>query len=86
MTEWVELGDTGTLQTFTIVRYEKPALHPLKAPFAYGIIKLDGADSGFVHIIADTDLDKLEAGMKVKAVFKDERQGDLLDIRYFTPV
>ncbi|NQU07233.1 MAG: Zn-ribbon domain-containing OB-fold protein [Candidatus Abyssubacteria bacterium] len=86
VTEWVEVKDTGVLQTWTVVHYETPAIQPLKPPYAYGIIKLDGADSGFVHMIADTDLGKLKAGMKVKAVFKDERRGDLLDIKYFKPL
>jgi uncharacterized OB-fold protein len=86
ITEWVELKDTGTLQTFTVVHYEEPALQPLKPPFAYGIIKLDGADTGFVHMVSDTDLDKLKAGMRVQAVFREERQANLLDIHYFKPV
>ncbi len=85
MTEWVELKDTGVLQTFTVVHYETPGISPLKPPYAYGIIKLDGADTGFVHMVAETDLGKLKAGMKLKAVFRDERQGNLLDIAYFTP-
>ncbi len=86
ITEWVEVKDTGTVQTFTVVHYAAPAIQPLKPPFAYAIIKLDGADTGFVHMIADTDLSKLKAGTKVKAVFREERQGNLLDIQYFKPV
>ena len=86
ITEWVELKDTGTLQTCTVVRYEVPGIQPMKPPYAYGIIKLDGADTGFVHIVAEADFDNLKAGTKVKAVFKDDRQGNLLDIHYFTPV
>lgn len=86
MTEWVELKDTGTLETFTVVHYAEPALQPLEPPFAYGIIRLDGADTGFVHLIYDTDLSALKAGMRVQAVFKEERQGNLLDIQYFRAV
>ncbi|UCD56770.1 MAG: Zn-ribbon domain-containing OB-fold protein [Candidatus Hydrogenedentota bacterium] len=85
VTEWVELKDTGTLQTYTVVHYEVPGIQPMKPPYAYGIIKLDGADTGFVHIIAGTDLGKLKAGVKVRAVFGDDRQGNLLDIKYFKP-
>ncbi|MBI4830788.1 MAG: Zn-ribbon domain-containing OB-fold protein [Candidatus Lindowbacteria bacterium] len=86
ITEWVELKDTGVVQTWTIVRYDAPGLRPLKPPYACGIIKLDGADSGFVHMIAGGDLKKLKAGTRVKAVFREERQGNLLDIEYFEPV
>ena len=86
ISEWVEVKDTGTVQTHTVVHYEAPGVQPMKPPYAYGIIKLDGADTGFVHIIADADLDTLEAGMRVKAVFSDDRQGNLLDIKYFKPL
>lgn len=85
-TEWVEVKETGVLQTWTVVHYETPGISPLKPPYAYGIIKLDGADTGFVHIIADTDLKKLKAGMKMQAVFGDDRKGNLLDIKHFKPV
>jgi uncharacterized OB-fold protein len=56
-------------------------------PVAYGIIKLDGADTGFVHMLGEVDLDKIKIGMRVKAVFReDERKGNILDINYFKPV
>jgi len=31
----------GTLETFTVVTYDEP-IHPRKAPFIYGIVKLAG--------------------------------------------
>ncbi|MBI5117864.1 Zn-ribbon domain-containing OB-fold protein [Candidatus Poribacteria bacterium] len=86
ITDWVELKDTGVVQTWTIVRYDAPGLRPLKPPYAYAVIKLDGADAGFVHMVAGGDLKKLKAGTRVKAVFREERQGNLLDIQYFQPV
>ncbi len=86
VTDWVEVKDTGVVQTLTVVHYAAPAIHPLKAPFAYAVIKLDGADTGFFHLIAYTYLKKLKAGTKVKAVFREERQGNLLDIQYFKAV
>ena len=52
MEEWVEVGPQGTLEGFTVVTHETPVM-PLKPPFAYGIIKLDGADTGFVHVIKE---------------------------------
>ncbi|RJP66971.1 MAG: Zn-ribbon domain-containing OB-fold protein [Candidatus Abyssobacteria bacterium SURF_17] len=86
ITEWVEVKDTGVVQTYTVVHYAVPGIQPLKPPYAYGIIKLDGADTGFVHVIVGADLTALKAGTRVKAVFKEERQGNMLDIQYFTPV
>lgn len=86
--EWVELGKQGTLLTYTVVNYEFPLIQPSEPPILYGIIKLDQADTGFVHILDEVDLDDLEPGLRVEAVLKDkdEREGNILDIRYFRPV
>jgi uncharacterized OB-fold protein len=84
--EWVELSDVGTLQTYTITRYGVPGIQPQQPPYALGIIKLDGADSGFTHLLGETELDNLRVGMRVQAVFREERRGDYLDIRYFKPL
>ncbi|MCX5999916.1 MAG: Zn-ribbon domain-containing OB-fold protein [Chloroflexi bacterium] len=84
--EWVNVSDSGTLQTFTIVRYSEPEIHPMKAPFAYGIIKLDGADTGMVHLIGEADLSELAEGMRMRAVFKEKPEGNYLDIKYFKPI
>jgi len=86
MEEWVQVSDEGVLHTFTVVHYSEPAIHPMKAPFAYGIIKLAGADTAMVHLIGEADLSQLQEGMKVKAVFKEKREGNYLDIKYFKPV
>lgn len=83
--EWVELGSQGTLITYTMVRYESSAM-PMKPPFAYGIILLDGASTGMVHFLGEVDPEEIKPGMRVEAVFKEERIGDILDIRYFRPV
>ena len=86
LSEWVGVSDEGTLETFTIVHYSEPMLHPVKAPFAYGIIKLDGADTGMAHLIGEARLDRLKEGMKLKAVFREKPEGNYLDIKYFRPV
>lgn len=83
--EWVEVGNQGTLETYTQVRYTT-AVQPAVAPFYYGIIKLDGADTGLAHIVGDLKGQEPRIGMRVQAVFKEERKGNMLDIRYFKPV
>lgn len=89
MDDWVELGDTGTLVTFTVLGFgfidpdtgvQKPV------PYTCAFIKLDGADTSMAHFIDDTDQSKLRIGMRVKAVFEDERKGSLLDVKHFTPI
>ena len=81
MDEWVDISDEGVIQAYTIVHYAHP-VQPLKPPFAYALIKLDGADVGFLHVIK-RDLDRLRNGLRVKAKFKTERTGHILDIDSF---
>jgi hypothetical protein len=83
--ECVELDSKGTLLTYTIVHYT-PSCEWLKPPFAYGVIQLDGADTGFTHVLGEVDLENIKIGMRVEAVFKDKRQGNILDIQYFRPL
>jgi hypothetical protein len=80
--EWVEVKHEGTVQTFTVVRYPSQ-VQPLNPPFGYGIIKLDGADTGMTHLLYGSDPAKWKIGMRVKAVFKEKRTGNILDIAYF---
>ncbi len=84
MSEWVDLSGKGTLTSYTVVRYEEPYL-PRTVPFAYGVIQMDGADVGMAHILGEVDLDKIEVGMRLEPVFKEEREGSILDIDYFKP-
>jgi uncharacterized OB-fold protein len=85
MGEWVELKDTGTLTNFTVIRYPVPFIQPMEPPFAVGIIQLEGADTGFTHLLGEVDFKELRMGMKMKAVFSETRKGHLLDIKYFKP-
>ena len=64
----------------------KTPVQPLAASFFYGIIELDGADTRLPHFIGDTDGKEPHIGMRLQAVFKEERAGNMLDILYFKPV
>jgi hypothetical protein len=83
--EWVELGSTGDLVTFTVVRRHHAQLSPLETPFAYGIIRLDGATTGFLHLISDFDGVDLDRGSRLEAVFSEEPQGSMNDVKHFRP-
>jgi len=83
--EWVEVSDKGTLQTYTMVHYASP-VQPACTPLIYGIIKLDGADTALGHMINEVSYENLRVGMRVQAVFKEERVGNMLDILYFKPI
>jgi len=83
--EWREVGPEGELTTHTIPRYRE-SIHPLAAPFAFGIVRLDGADTGFTHLLGEYREEDLRSGLRVEAVFRDAQEGNVLDICYFRPV
>ena len=85
MEEWVEVSKRGVLETYTIV-YEKNPIFPSDRPFAIGVIKLDGADTGLVHRLGEVDFTEIRIGMRLEAVFADFPKGDIRDILYFRPV
>jgi len=83
--EWVEVGDAGTLLTYTVTRYSVPGIQPQEPPFALGVIQLDGASTGLVHLLGEIDPHDITIGMRMKAVFREQREGNYLDIAYFKP-
>ncbi len=83
--EWVQVATAGTLISFTEVHYAE-RIHPMRPPFMYGVVKLDGADTGLLHLLGEIDGAKVEIGMRVEAVFEEQRVGGILDIKYFRPV
>jgi len=84
MDQWEEVGPGGELLNYTVVHYTEP-IQPMPAPLVYGIIRLDGADTGLVHMLGELDPAAVRIGMRVTAVFASEPQGNILDIRYFKP-
>ena len=83
--QFVEVSDRGTLQTYTVA-CQQNGVQPVDPPIIYGIIQLDGASTGLVHMLGEVDLEELQIGMRVKAVFKEKRVGSILDIKYFKPL
>lgn len=81
---WVEVGNRGTVSNFTVVRYDDNHL-PRKAPFVLALIKLEGADTPFMHILEEIDPADVTTGMTVEAVFATETTNTILDIDHFKP-
>lgn len=81
ITEWVELGLEGEVSAYTIVRHPFK-LHPAAPVFAYALVLLDGADVGFLHIIKER-LELLKKGARVRARFRENRTGHIMDIDSF---
>jgi hypothetical protein len=90
MTELVPVASEGKVVSYTILRFQflDPETGEKKpVPYGYGFFRLDGADNNFQHFIeVPEDESRLYIGARVKAVFNENRQGSLRDIRHFTLV
>lgn len=83
--EWVQLPDEGRLLTYTAI-YLPFVGQPTEPPYVYAFIMLDGADVQFPHILGEVEPADIAVGMRVKAVWAEERTGTLHDIKYFRPL
>jgi uncharacterized OB-fold protein len=77
--ELVEVGPGGTVVSWAWVP-EPTARHPLDRPFAFALIKVDGADTSMVHVLTATSPADVTTGMRVRPRWKDERVGRIDDI------
>ncbi len=77
--DYVEVNAFGRLVTWTEL-FSESGNHS-----GYGIIKLDGASTGFVHKLKVGNGDNFKIGLKMEAVFSEKRTGSLDDILYFKP-
>ena len=82
--EWVEVQPTGTVTAVAVVHEPIEGLHPFTTPFAFVLVRLDGADTALAHVVKD-DLTRLRVGIRVEAVWApdDQRQGTIRDITCF---
>jgi hypothetical protein len=55
----------------------------MDVPFAWAMIKLDGADVPMVHCIAAANESAVATGARVQVVWADETIGYITDIRCF---
>jgi 3-hydroxybutyryl-CoA dehydratase len=82
---WVDLAPTGTVTGFTVVRYAEPH-QPLKPPFIQALIRLDGADTPFVHIVRGVGPSQMRTGLRVQAVWARKTTATIRDIDHFRPL
>lgn len=84
LTEFVPVAETGVVTTWCWVK-EPLDKHPLDKPFAWVLVKLDGADTAMLHALDTSDESDVKTGMKVKVRWADERIGTINDIACFEP-
>ena len=102
--EWVQIRDTGTIETFSVSFVDLDAKR-IKDPIFVGVIIFDGPDfkapergrqrMGMMHYFGQIKKDAksstgydIRVGQRVKAEWKApaDREGSILDIKYFRPM
>ncbi len=93
--DWVELSDTGKINTYSVSYVNWDATRRL-TPEVPAVIEIDGASPGMgiLHLLGEVGetleeiTGRLRLGLPVQAVWKppEERQGAITDIRYFRPI
>lgn len=83
-TEWVAVQDTGVITACAVVHEPIDRLHPFSEPFAFVLVKLDGADTALAHVVKE-NLAALRVGVRVRAVWAadEQRVGSIRDITHF---
>lgn len=85
LAEFVEVGPAGVVTTWAWVTTPR-AKHPLDRPFAWALVRPDGADTALLHAVDAGDPARMRTGMRVKPRWRDERVGEIHDIVCFEPV
>jgi uncharacterized OB-fold protein len=82
LTEIVPVASVGTVLSWT---WQPAPLEgqPLDRPFAWALIKLDGADTPLLHAVDAGSADGISTGARVHAHWVDEPVGAITDIAYF---
>ena len=80
--EIVDVADTGVVTTWAW--NDSPlAGQPLTRPFAWALVRLDGADTGMLAAVDCGSADAIHTGDRVRARWADERVGSIRDLECF---
>ena len=84
LTDFVEVGPAGEVVSWTWV--PRPlADNPLERPFAWALIRLDGADTAMLHAVDAGSEATMATGMRVQARWRETTEGGIRDIECFAP-
>jgi uncharacterized OB-fold protein len=84
ITELVEVADRGTVTSWSWMA-EPLEGQPLGTPFAWVLVRLDGADTSMVHAL-DVDVPaRVSTGMRVRVRWAEETTGHIRDLACFVP-
>ena len=83
LTEIVPVSSVGTVLSWAWQAHPLEG-QPLDRPFAWALIKLDGADTPLLHAVDVSDPGAITTGDRVHVHWADEPVGAITDISYFS--
>ncbi|WP_458084609.1 Zn-ribbon domain-containing OB-fold protein [Streptomyces malaysiensis] len=84
LSDLVEVAPTGTVTTWAWNPSPRRG-QPLPTPFAWVLVRLDGADTALLHALDAPGPDAVRTGMRVRIRWAGERVGAITDIACFEP-
>ena len=84
LSELVPVADTGVVTSWAWVHRPR-AKQPLGRPFAYALIRLDGAATPLLHVVDAGSESAMQTGMRVRARWAEQPAGAITDIQAFVP-
>jgi uncharacterized OB-fold protein len=82
--EWVPVGPGGAVVAWAWIAEPLPG-QPLDRPFAWALVRLDGADTALLHAVDAGAPERMETGLRVTVRWRAERTGDIRDVECFVP-
>jgi uncharacterized OB-fold protein len=82
--QMVEVGPAGTVESWTWVPAPTEQ-HPVDVPFAFAMVRLDGASTPLLHAVDAGSPDAMSVGMRVAPRWRGTRIGHIRDITAFVP-
>ena len=79
-----EVGQEGTVTSWSWNPVPR-AGNPFTEPFAWALVRLDGADTALLHVL-DAPREAITTGMRVRIRWADETVGFINDIACFEPL
>ncbi|MSP17162.1 MAG: DNA-binding protein [Myxococcales bacterium] len=81
----IDVGPGGVVTTWTWIAEPKP-LHPVARPFAWALVRLDGADTAMLHAVdVGGDSGNIRTGLRVSPRWRAVRTGSIRDLECFVP-
>jgi uncharacterized protein len=77
--ELVEVGPGGVVESWSWVPVPS-GRQPYDRPFAFAMIRVDGADTGMIHVLTAESAEEISTGMRVVPRWKPTRTGRIDDI------